>query len=156
MSRREYRGVVTDLAFLQKEVDRIFARLTALDRTERVAAGEWTPAVDVFESHDDLTIIVEAPGLMETSLSIICKNRQLVISGERQPESASRKIQSFLCMERPHGRFTRSIPISLAVDARKAEAHLKEGLLIIKLPRLKDRRNREIVIPILRDNDNER
>jgi HSP20 family molecular chaperone IbpA len=58
-------------------------------------------------------------------------------------------------MERPHGRFTRSIPINMAVDVRNAEACLKEGLLTIRLPRLKDRRNREIVIPVRRENEHE-
>jgi HSP20 family protein len=146
---------MTDLAFLQKEVDRIFARLEALDRNERVAAGEWTPAIDVYESHDYLTIIVEVPGLSEGSVSVICKNRQIVVSGERRPDCACGEILGFLCMERPHGRFTRVIPINLPVDVRRAEANMTDGLLTINMPRLKDRRGREIAIPIKRVSENE-
>jgi HSP20 family molecular chaperone IbpA len=51
-------------------------------------------------------------------------------------------------MERPLGRFTRSIPLDVAVDLKLAEARLASGLLTITLPRLKDRRGRETVIPI--------
>jgi HSP20 family molecular chaperone IbpA len=54
---------VTELAFLQKEIDHLFARLAELDRTERVSAGEWSPNVDVYECHDHLMIVAEVPGL---------------------------------------------------------------------------------------------
>jgi HSP20 family molecular chaperone IbpA len=51
-------------------------------------------------------------------------------------------------MERPQGRFTRAIDLDLAVDLAGAEAKLRDGLLVIAIPRLKDRRGRETVIPV--------
>ncbi len=38
-ARRAHRSPVTELAFLQKEIDHLFARLAELDRTERVSAN---------------------------------------------------------------------------------------------------------------------
>jgi HSP20 family molecular chaperone IbpA len=40
------------------------------------------------------------------------------------------------------------VPLDVAVDLKSAEARLASGLLTITLPRLKDRRGRETVIPI--------
>jgi HSP20 family molecular chaperone IbpA len=51
-------------------------------------------------------------------------------------------------MERPHGRFVRTIRLDVAVDLKQAEAHLAGGVLTVTLPRLKDRRGRETTIPI--------
>jgi HSP20 family protein len=155
MSRKSNRDPAAELAFLQREIEQIFGRLASLDRAEHVAAGEWSPAIDVFESKDHLTIVAEVPGLTSESLSVTCRNRQLVISGERRPECIEPNVAGFLCMERPHGRFSRSIPVTLAVDVHRAEAHLSQGVLTVLIPRLKERRSREIVIPIQREEDHE-
>jgi HSP20 family protein len=151
-SRKPRHNPVAELALLHREAEQIFARLAAVERCERVAGGEWWPAVDVFESQDQLTIVVEVPGLSAEALGIVCRNRQLVISGHRRPECAGGSGSSFLCMERPHGRFTRILPLQQqAVDMSRARAVLSLGLLTITIPRLKERRSREIVIPIERE-----
>ena len=53
-------------------------------------------------------------------------------------------------MERPHGRFTRTVALDMPVDGRRAQASLAGGLLTIVLPRMDDRRGRETVIPVER------
>ena len=54
-------------------------------------------------------------------------------------------------MERPQGRFTRTILIDVAVDIQQVESHLAGGVLIVTIPRVKDRRGREIIIPVQRE-----
>jgi HSP20 family molecular chaperone IbpA len=56
-------------------------------------------------------------------------------------------------MERPHGRFKRTIPIDIPVDIQRAEARLAQGLLTVILPRLKDRRGHETAIAIVREQE---
>jgi hypothetical protein len=58
MSRRTQRDPAAELTFLQREIEQIFTRMASLDHAEHVAAGEWSPAIDVFESKDHLTIVV--------------------------------------------------------------------------------------------------
>ncbi len=155
LSRKGQRHPAAELAFLQREVEQIFARLTILDRTEPLATGEWSPAVDVFEVKDHLTIVVEVPGFAAESLSVVCRNRQIVVSGERKAGCAAEHVDGFLCMERPHGRFSRSIPLAQAVDVQQAEARLAHGLLTVTIPKLKERRSREVVIPIQREGNHD-
>jgi HSP20 family protein len=154
-SRKGHRHPAADLAFLQREVEQIFARLNAVEPGEHLAAGEWSPAIDVFEVKDHLTIVVEVPGLSPESLSVVCRSRQLTISGERRAECVAEEVDGFLCMERPQGRFSRSLPLTQAVDVQNAEARLDQGLLTITIPRVKERRSREIVIPIQREGDHD-
>lgn len=155
MSRRSQRDPAAELTFLQREIEQIFARLASFDHAEHVAAGEWSPPVDVFESKDHLTIVVEVPGLVPEALSVTCRNRQIVVSGERRHECAAPDVAGFLCMERPHGRFSRSIALTSAVDVHHAAATLSQGVLTIAIPRLKERRSREIVIPVRREGDHD-
>jgi HSP20 family protein len=140
------------IALLHGEVNQLLERLALLDRSERLPAGEWNPDVDVYESHGQLEVVVEVPGLAADALSVVCRERELVIRGERRAPRGSAGI-GFLCLERPHGRFERCIPLEGAVDLRKARAVLRRGLLTISLPRLSERRGRETVIPIEREHE---
>jgi HSP20 family protein len=149
LSRRPPRAEPTDLAALHQELNQLFERLSEFDRADHPAEGDWVPSVDVYECHGKLLVVVEVPGLSPESLRVAHADGRLVISGERR----DRKPQggAFLCMERPQGRFTRAILLDEAVDIRQAEAEVSGGLLTITIPRVKDRRGTETVIPIRRD-----
>jgi HSP20 family protein len=150
VTRRAARPPVSALALLQQEVNDLFLRLSALDRTERLPGNEWSPVADVFESKDRLVVVIEVPGLPPESLRVVFRDGELVLSGERRARRVGPGA-SFLCLERPHGRFERRIPIDLPVDVARARATLARGLLAVSLPRLRERRGRETVIPIERE-----
>ena len=97
-----------DLALLHQELSQLIGRLVEFDRADRAGLGDWLPSVDVFECRGTLTVVVEVPGLAPDSLRVACSNGQLVVSGERRERRAP-GAAAFLCMERPHGRFTRTI-----------------------------------------------
>jgi HSP20 family protein len=148
--RRPPRTAHLDLALLRREVHQLLERLADLDRSEPPSNGEWTPSVDVFESHGKLTIVAEVPGLTAEGLRVMFRDRHLVIAGERKERQPAGSA-SFLCMERPQGRFTRMVTLDVPVDVRSAEARLSGGLLTVTIPRLKDRRGRATVIVVQRE-----
>ena len=148
--RRPARTARLDIAVLHREVHQLLERLADLDRADPPPEGEWTPSVDVYECDGKLTVVAEVPGQAPDSLRVTFRDRQLVISGERR-ERRPAGAASFLCMERPQGRFTRMVVLDVPVDVRSAEARLSGGLLTVTLPRLKDRRGRATVIPIQRE-----
>ncbi len=150
MTRRAAQPPVSALALLQQEVNDLFHRLSAIDRSEHLPGSEWSPSADVFESKDRLVVVIEAPGLPPESLRVVFRDGELVLSGERRPRRVGPGA-SFLCLERPHGRFERRIPIDLPVDVARARATLANGLLAVTLPRLRERRGRETAIPIERE-----
>ncbi len=150
MSRRSERITVSAFALLQQEVNDLFERISALDRSELLPTGEWCPAVDVYELRDRLMIVVEAPGLSAESLRVAFRSGSLVVSGERRGRRTAGEV-SFLCLERPHGRFQRTIRLDLPLDAAHARATLGKGLLTVAVPRLRERRGQETVLPIERE-----
>ncbi len=147
MTRKTARLPLSAVSLLQREVNQLFERLSLLDRTDRPSQGEWSPSVDVFESRGRLIVVAEVPGLPPESLKVVCRERDIVISGERRARRPGAG-QNFVCLERPSGRFERTISLEGAVDVRSASARFAAGLLIVTLPRLKERRGRETTIPI--------
>ena len=146
-TRKAARPPVSALALLQQEVNELFHRLSVLDRSDRLPASEWCPPVDVYEARDRLVVVVEVPGLTAESLHAAFRDRALVVTGDRRARRAGSGV-SFHCLERPHGRFERTIPLDVPVDVARAQATLSAGLLIVTLPRLRERRGRETIIPI--------
>jgi len=150
VTRRPPRPPVSALALLQQEMGEIVHRLSALDRADRLPGSEWSPSVDVFEFRDRLVVVVEVPGLPPESLRVVFRERDLVLAGERRARRAGAGA-TFLCLERPHGRFERTIPLDVPVDVGRARATVAGGLLTVTLPRLRERRGRERVVPIERE-----
>jgi len=150
VTQRSSRPPVSALALLQQEVNELFQRLALVDRSERLPGGEWCPAVDVFEARDRLVVVIEVPGLSAEHLRVAFRDRALVVTGTRQARRPGAGV-SFHCLERPHGRFERVLPFDVPVDVANARATLARGVLTVTLPRLRERRGREAVIPIERD-----
>lgn len=151
LPRKMPRTPLSELALLQREVNQLFERLAEAERAERpLGASGWQPSADVYESAGSLVVVVEAPGLSGDALHVGCRDQSLVVTGERRERRPAAGAAAFLCMERPQGRFKRVIPLDIAVDLREARATLHNGLLTVTLPRVKDRRGREVVIPVER------
>ncbi len=149
--RKSLRTPLSELALLQREVNQLFERLGEAERAERPESAAWLPSADVYECNGSLKIVLEVPGFGPESLRVTCRDRELVVAGERRERRPAAGTAAFVCMERHQGRFKRVIPIDIAVDFQKAEARLGGGLLVVTLPRLKDRRGRETVIPLRRE-----
>ncbi len=149
--RRPTRTTHLDLAVLQREVHQLLERMADLDRADAPADGEWAPSVDVYECRGKLTIVAEVPGLGPESLRVTFRDRHLVLTGERRERRPAAGSGSFLCMERPQGRFTRVVVLDVPIDVREAEARLVGGLLTVTVPRLKDRRGRATVVTVQRE-----
>jgi HSP20 family protein len=150
VTRRAPRPPISALALLQQEMGELVHRLSVLDRADRLPGSEWSPAVDVFEARDRLVVVIEVPGLAPESLRVVFREHELVLAGERRARRPGPGT-TFLCLERPHGRFERAIPLEGPVDVAHAKATLDGGLLTVILPRLRERRGRETVIPIERE-----
>ena len=149
MSRRPPRPPASALALLQQEVAELFRRLTMLDRSEHLPGSEWCPPVDVYETRGRLVLVIEVPGLAPESLKIAFRDHSVVVSGERRTRRPGTGV-SFRCLERPNGRFERVLPLDIPVDVARARANLEQGLLTVTLPRLRERRGGETLIPIER------
>jgi HSP20 family protein len=137
-----------ELAGLRGSLRRLFVELLAADESGAPAPGQWSPPVDLSESPDMITIKVELPGVEREDIRVALAGNVLKISGNKREEPIAARPVCYICLERNSGQFTRTLNLDWAIDAQMATAELTDGLLTIRLPKLKDRRKREIIISI--------
>ncbi|MDO8137532.1 MAG: Hsp20/alpha crystallin family protein [Candidatus Brocadiales bacterium] len=122
---------VPSFTALQREMDRLFEDFY---RRGGLLRGVWSPAVDVVENNDTIVIRAELPGIEPKDVDISVSGDTLTIKGEKREEKEE-KGKSFYRMERCYGSFSRSIILPTSVEADKAKADYKNGVLEITLPK---------------------
>ena len=138
-----------ELLRLRDRVGRLFAALQeATVAEDPLASGAWAPPVDLCEAKDALYVRIELPGLTADQIQIGLTNTQLRIWGEKKRSVAAHPITSHLCSERSYGRFSRLVPLRWTVSVRDATAELGNGLLLIRLPKIEDRRGVEFKLTV--------
>lgn len=138
-----------ELLRLRDRVGRLFAALQeATVAEDPLASGAWAPPVDLCEATEALYVRVELPGLNAAQIQIGLTNTQLRIWGEKKRSAAEHPITSHLCSERSYGRFSRVVPLRWPFSVRDATAELKNGLLLIRLPKIEDRRGAEFKLTV--------
>ncbi len=143
-------GESSDLA---EDIRQLFADIAAhLAHERRAFSGECHPALDVLETADALTVIVDVSGVEPDALRILFRSGVLIVAGEKAPDPAARP-RTFHQVEREFGRFARAVRVGGAIDAGRARATLDRGELVVTLPRLADRRGAAHRIPIVSGSD---
>lgn len=106
-------------------------------------ATGWTPAFDLSEDKDAVTVRAELPGLKKDQIQISLQDETLTISGERKFESEE---ASHIRRERAFGRFQRSIKLHTPVNEAEAKATFEDGVLTLVLPKAPEAKPRQIAI----------
>jgi HSP20 family protein len=110
-----------------------------------LGAGDEYPPVNVWEDTDQAHVEVELPGLDLKDLEIfVTGGNQLTLKGERKANVPEKGVLHR--QERGFGSFSRSITLPFNVDADQVDAHLENGVLLIKLPKHASARPRKITV----------
>ena len=103
----------------------------------------WSPALDLYQSNDNLIAVVELPGMCKEDIEISLHDGTLTISGERKRESNDDKAER---SERYIGTFRRSIALPTRVDANKVNATYRDGILTVRLPKAEEVKPKQIQV----------
>jgi len=109
-----------------------------MDRADRLrrqffhhSTPHWEAPIDVFETSNELIILIALPGVHLDSISVTLNAGTLTIRGER-PLPAELRNARILRMEIPYGNFERRIelpPVPFQISGR----HLADGCLMLRL-----------------------
>lgn len=129
---------------LQREMNRMFD-----DLFQDVNGGTrtWGPPVEIYETADELKMVVELPGLQKDDVDLSFSNGFLTISGERKGYEGEEE-RTYHRNERWYGKFERSFQIPTVYDGEKIEAGLKNGLLTVSMHKREDARPRQISVSV--------
>jgi HSP20 family protein len=138
------------LGRLRDEIDALFERFFG-SFGGWPAPSEWDWAsgrfwdVDVQDTDKEILVRAEAPGFDAKDFDVSVSGNTLTIRAEHKQE-AEQKQGEYRSWERRYGRFERSIPLPAAIDADRVEAHYRNGVLELRLPRTEEAKRRRIEV----------
>jgi len=105
---------------------------------------ETGPRTNLYDTGDKLRITAEVPGVAKENLNIRIQGNYLELSGKRKVETPEGYKAHRI--ERATTTFTRSFTLPVEVNAERAEAALKNGILILEIPKAEAAKPRQINI----------
>src|SRR3989304_9079254 len=108
-------------------------RVDARNVLPSALASMFVP-VDLLDTGDDLLVRADMPGVKAEKLKITLSGNTLTLKGEVEAE-AELEDATYLHRERRVSGYTRSITLPVAVEANKAQAVFRDGVLSLTLPK---------------------
>jgi len=103
----------------------------------------YSPAVDIYETDEEIAVLADLPGVGKSGLDIHVEDNRLTITGSvSEPEERSRPVYA----EYGVGGYTRSFRLGNAIDQSRIEASLNDGVLELVLPKADKLKPRKIEI----------
>jgi HSP20 family protein len=109
-----------------------------------IPARVFVPNADIYETQDDLTVILEMPGVGKDSVNVRVEDGTLMVEG-RLDLSKYQGLRP-LYTEYNIGHYARSFQLSGRIDQNKIGAALKDGVLSLKLPKVEEAKPRTIQV----------
>jgi HSP20 family protein len=137
-----------DLATMYDRWSRFFGE-DLLDESPKngLIPSAWRPMTDIYETKDAYIFKSELPGFKKEDIKVEFSGDTLTIRGERKKEEEN-KDESCHRLERSYGVFERSFAIPKNVDAKKIDAALKDGVLILSIPKVEEAKTKAIPIQV--------
>src|SRR5690348_3918258 len=135
-----------NLSSLQEQVNRLFESNFPSRGSESTLTA-WAPAVDVYETENELVIKADLPDVSDKDLDVRVENNMLTIHGERKFEQKV-KEENYLRMERSYGSFTRSFSLPKSVNTEAIKAEYKDGVLNITLPKRAESKPKQVKVAV--------
>jgi HSP20 family protein len=104
----------------------------------------YTPATDIFENDDRITLLADMPGVQPGDLTIDLRDSVLTLTGRVTAEE--RANESPLLREYDVGSFFRQFTLSEAIDQSRIDAQLTDGVLRLELPKVEKAKARQITV----------
>jgi len=112
---------------------------------EQTAPGlVFTPAVDIFETEKEITLLADMPGVKADDLNIDLRENTLTLSGNVEPDRAAG--EELLLGEYEFGRYYRQFTLGEVVDQEKIDASLTDGVLRLSLPKVEKATPKKIAV----------
>src|SRR6202167_5661466 len=130
MNRLEqpFRGATT----LQEQINRVFGDVVGR-AGEESNLTPWAPAVDIYETENELVVKADLPDVNPQDLDIRVENNILTIRGERKFATKVNE-DNYLRIERAYGSFSRSFSLANTVNADGIQAEHQDGGLHLNGP----------------------
>lgn len=122
-----------EMMSMRESMDRLFEDFfTRRPRTSGPLV--WQPAVEVFETDNEVVVKAELPGMDPKNVSVTVTGDGLTIKGEAKVEQED-KGRNYYRRELRYGSFQRTIPLPTEVKSEETKAAFRNGILEVKVPK---------------------
>ena len=136
-----------NLGSFQEQMNRLLGDSFLRPQTETSALTSWAPAVDIYETQDELVVKADLPDIHEKDLDVRVENNMLTIRGERKFEEKVSE-DNFLRVERAYGSFTRSFSLPSTVNSDAIKAEYRHGVLTVRMPKREESKPKQIRVNV--------
>jgi HSP20 family protein len=98
--------------------------------TENSSARPWAPAVDIYETENELVLKADLPSVKQEDIDVRVENGTLTLKGKREFEKRD-DGKGYHRIERSYGSFVRAFSLPDSSDPEKIAADYKEGVLTV-------------------------
>jgi HSP20 family protein len=142
-----FRGLGT----LQDQVNRLFESSFQGRGTDHSALTSWAPAVDIYETENELVLKADLPDVKENEIDVRVENNMLTIRGERKFDQQV-KEENYLRIERTYGSFSRSFGLPNTVSTENINAQYKNGVLTVTMPKRAESKPKQVKVNVTNGN----
>jgi HSP20 family protein len=107
----------------------------------------WAPAVDIYETENELVLKADLPAIDEKDLDIRVENNMLTVRGERKFEKQVNE-DNYLRVERAYGSFSRSFSLPNTVNTEAIRAEYKNGVLTVQMPKRAESKPKQVKVNV--------
>jgi len=132
-----------EIAALQNDMGRLMSAF--LGQANGETARTWVPAVDAWETENELVYAFDLPGIPEEKIAVEFDDGSLTVSGERERVHEA-KDDGFYRFERRFGSFSRTVGLPQGVTDDDVSADYRDGVLEIKVAKPETPKPRRIQV----------
>jgi len=103
----------------------------------------YVPPVDIYESQDAIVILADMPGVAPEGVDVDLRDNQLTFTGKVVLDESKERM---LLQEYGVGDFYRQFTLSSRIDQGKIEASMKDGVLVLTLPKAEVAKPKKITV----------
>ncbi len=146
MSRRAV-DIFSQFEHIRERMEEAYQRVIGAPGRPHFRIPIMEPAVDVYETDDEVVVVVEMAGIAEEEVSLEVQGVALALKGERKPVHG-RPRRIYCQMEICDGPFQREVLLPAEVDPERAHTVYKDGMLEIALPKASPTSSHELKIVV--------
>jgi HSP20 family protein len=115
--------------------------------TEPQTNRPWAPAVDIYETENELVLKADLPDVDLKDIDVRVENQTLTIAGERSFEKQE-SVKGYHRIERNYGTFVRSFSVPNTFDTENIAAEFNNGVLSVTLPKKEAAKPRQVKVEV--------
>jgi HSP20 family protein len=133
-----------EIAALQNDMSRLMGAFLGQGNGE-TTGRTWVPAVDVWETENEIVYAFDLPGIPEEKISVEFDDGSLTVGGERERKHEV-KDDRFYRYERRFGSFSRTVGLPQNVTENDVKADYRDGVLQVTVRKPETPKPRRIQI----------